>query len=67
MSDLCGTEAAISQLDGRSNIWSVGNGSEIHVSTVADDFEGKKVVFPAGYPLSIQTATSKPILLAMLA
>ena len=42
------------------HMWLVDNGSEIHLSTVADDFEGKKLVFPAaGYPLSIQTATGK--------
>ena len=40
-------------------MWLVDNGSEIHLSTVADDFEGKELVFPAGYPLSIQTATGK--------
>ena len=40
-------------------MWLVDNGSEIHLSTVADDFEGKKLVFSAGYPLSIQTATGK--------
>ena len=41
------------------HMWLVDNGSEIHLSTVADDFEGKKLVFPAGYPLSIQTVTGK--------
>ena len=40
-------------------MWLVDNDSEFHLSTVADDFEGKKLVFPAGYPLSIQTATGQ--------
>ena len=41
------------------HMWLVDNGSEIHLSTVATDFLGRDLVFPAGYPVSIQTATGR--------
>ena len=39
-------------------MWWVDNGSEIHLGTVAADFQGKVLVFPAGYS-SIRTARDK--------
>ena len=40
-------------------MWLVDNGSEIHLSTVAADFHGRDLLLPAGYPVSIQTATGR--------
>ena len=41
------------------HMWLVDNGSEIHLSTVAADFHGRDLLLPAGYPVSIQTATGR--------